>query len=274
MTRQADPSPASTMLAAGSADLPTELCRRAVAHIALTAHAAAAAQGVAPGLDDGELLSMLADLLALVLQRLLRQAGSASMHANRVHLNIFDILRVVPALRMGVADLINFLLLTQAAPSVALPSPPPAVAHHRLGGGGRPGRGGGGTGPAILPPGRSLLRARGDDEDDDDDGGDDDEDQREETEGGGGGGESGDQRRRMGPRHEPAPRPAYLTDIYPPLPRSYTFRHTETRGVREGDKVLQAKLRAEQQRQVESNLYRLLAKTNALPEFVNCEEDL
>lgn len=97
--------------------------------------------------------------------------------------------------------------------------------------------------PIVAPSGRSLLRAAGDDEDDE----------------------------------EPVdlgPRPVYLTDIYPPFPRPYTFRRTETRGIRENDKVLIAKAKAEQQRQVESNLYRLLAKTHALREIVNYEDDL
>lgn len=44
--------------------------------------------------------------------------------------------------------------------------------------------------------------------------------------------------------------------------------------MRESDKVLIAKAKAEQQRQVESNLYRLLLKTNALKETVNFEDDL
>lgn len=49
--------------------------------------------------------------------------------------------------------------------------------------------------PPVISPGRNMLRASGDDEDE----------------------ELVDQ----------APRPAYLTDIYPPLPRAYTYRRTE-----------------------------------------------
>lgn len=96
--------------------------------------------------------------------------------------------------------------------------------------------------PIVAPLGRSLLRAFGDD------------DEEEEN-------------------HEQAIRPSFLTDIYPPFPRPYTFKRTETRGVRESDKVLIAKAKAEQQRQVESNLFRLLAKTKALRDVVNYEDD-
>jgi hypothetical protein len=96
--------------------------------------------------------------------------------------------------------------------------------------------------PTVAPLGRSLLRAFGDDEDEE---------------------ENPDQ----------ALRPSCLLDIYPPFPRPYTFRRTETRGIREADKVLIAKAKAEQQRQVESNLYRLLSKTNSLREVVNFDED-
>lgn len=69
-------SPAPTMLTGNSFDLPTELCLRAVAHIALTARAAAAAEEATPVLDDGELLSVLADILALGRMRdAMRQGG-------------------------------------------------------------------------------------------------------------------------------------------------------------------------------------------------------
>lgn len=58
-------------------------------------------------------------------------------------------------------------------------------------------------------------------------------------------------------RAQRAPRPSYLSDTYPPLPRPHTFQWTPTRGVIEKDPVLLAKSRADQQRLIEGALYRL-----------------
>lgn len=91
--------------------------------------------------------------------------------ANRAQMSIFDLLSVLPVVRLDVHKLLSFL-----GPRMNRQRSTAKV-------------------PPVISLGRNMLRASGDDDDE----------------------EVVDQ----------APRPGYLTDIYPPLPRAYTYRRTE-----------------------------------------------
>lgn len=68
------------------------------------------------------------------------------------------------------------------------------------------------------------------------------------------------------------PRPSYMAEHLPSLPPPYTYLHTDTWATREGDRVIMAKIKAEQQRQIEQNLFNLLKKTNQIKDIINYDE--
>ena len=68
------------------------------------------------------------------------------------------------------------------------------------------------------------------------------------------------------------PRPSYMAEHLPSLPPPYTYLHTDTWATREADRVIMAKIKAEQQRQIEQNLFNLLKKTNVIKDIINYDE--
>lgn len=166
-----------------------ELGRRVVASILLAVGAT--------DLGTPEVLSVLSDLLALSLLRMLQSASLRAQHAHRHVLNIFDVFPALGSFHLDACRLLEWV----RAPG-------------RLGRVPKTG-GGSGRGPMLVPLGRSLLKSLGDEDEED-----------EEVPGGTAIGASGGSSLSV-VMDTGGIRPAYLLDIYPPFPRSYTFRRTE-----------------------------------------------
>lgn len=194
-------STSTAAMATSSHAIVSELSRRVVASILLST-------GMT-GVRTPEILSVLADLLTLSLLRMLRTASLRAQHAHRHLLNIFDVL---PALSHFHLDAQRLLEWARS---------PGRLGRALKAGTSNMSGGGSGRGPMLVPLGRSLLKALGDEEEEEDD---------VNVQGGGmtadtsGGGSSLSAVMDTG-----GIRPTYLLDIYPPFPRSYTFRRTEVR---------------------------------------------
>lgn len=183
----------------------SELSRRVVASILL-------ATGTT-SLGAPEILSVLADLLTLSLLRMLRTASLRAQHAHRHLLNIFDVL---PALGNFHLDARRLLEWARS---------PGRLGRALKAGSGSMSGGGSGRGPMLVPLGRSLLRALGDEEEEDEE----DEGENMNMKGSGATLGTGGSSSLSAVMDTGGVRPTYLLDIYPPFPRSYTFRRTEVR---------------------------------------------
>lgn len=116
-----------------------------------------------------------------------------AFHGNRASINVFDVLNTFPRMGVSITPLLRFVLerRVQSTPMGAMSS------------GGRTKL------PSTFPAPKCLLRASGDGEDEDEH-------------------VLGSSRSaviavRLG---DQAARPPYISDIYPPFPRSYTFKQT------------------------------------------------
>ncbi len=299
-------------------DTPSALANRAAAAILLDVAAGHARRGAAEEdgacvvLEDGRVVPLLGDILALYLERALRMAGAVGVHASRGTICVFDVVGLLTG-HAPISRESPSTLLALAHRLQAMHRPPPA-AHHD------------GQAQGAVLACRSLLCRP-----------------REEADEPGATLHDGDRlstlaaNRTMSPlpplssashlpsslghplssqpssqlslqqqahqmahhaaqhaaHHTPhhaahhaahqaarlggalpqrITRPLHITEAMPPFPPAYTFRSTESVGVRDTDKVLIVKAKAEQQRQVERNLFRLLETTNSLPPVINYDE--
>lgn len=128
------------------------------------------------------------------------------MHSSRAHINVFDILDTFPHIKIAninVTTLRSFLLKARSLPPVSLVGPTMSN--------------GSGTKvriPAIIPATKCILRSSGEGEDED-----------ELTLSHSSSRASINSVRMV----DQITRPHYISDIYPPFPRAYTFRQTAVR---------------------------------------------
>lgn len=145
----------------------------------------------------------------IVILRTLRLASTKSTHANRTNMNIFDVLLTLASMKKtNISGLLRYFETKNQQSQLQLQSQPQTQQQNK-------GNASKTKSLVVLPAGRSLIRALADEDDEDEDGND-------------------HPSLGLGISHpispvgrNSGPRPVYITDIYPPFPRAYTFRQTE-----------------------------------------------